>query len=226
MDAGNFGYRPGKILICYVGRRQGGAVVAAAKAAGARGGTIALGKSLGDSAFLRALALSDIPQDVVFIVLGREAGEVARAVLAASESGRVSGLATLLNVPNVFYRLGFPEPPPDEPSQPRSGKMDSSHVLIAVIVNSGFGEDAMAAARKSGATGGTLLNAHGTGTEEDVSFFGITLVPEKEMLLIVAERSSAPGIVEAIQTLPALAEPGGGIIFTLDVEEFAVLGRK
>jgi nitrogen regulatory protein PII len=46
------------------------------------------------------------------------------------------------------------------------------------------------------------------------------------MLLIVAERPSAPGIVEAIQTLPALAEPGGGIIFTLDVEEFAVLGRK
>jgi nitrogen regulatory protein PII len=200
-------------------------MVAAAKVAGARGGTIAFGKALGDSAFLRALALADIPQDVIFIVLGDEADRVEAAVIAKAEAGGIAGQAILLNVPEFFLRVGgFGRPDGVRPAE--GAKMESGHVLIVVIVNSGLGEDAMAAARKAGATGGTLMNAHGTGTEEDVSFFGITLVPEKEMLLILAERPSADTIIKAIQALPAFAEPGGGIVFTVNVEKFSLLGKK
>ena len=77
--------------------------------------------------------------------------------------------------------------------------MNSGHTLLTVIVNHGYADDVMAEARKAGAAGGTILNARGTGKEEDVKFFGITLVPEKEMLLIVAENAKAPAILEAIQ---------------------------
>ena len=226
MNSRGFDARTGKILVCFVGRRHGDEVIAAAKAAGARGGTVALGKSLGNSPLLRALALSDIPQDVVFIVLGGEAGTVSRAVMAAAAvSGRIRGLAVLVDVPEFFVRFDA-RTPAGGPPEPRSEKMESTHVLITVIVNAGFGEDVMAAARRAGAAGGTLMNARGTGTEEDVSFFGITLVPEKEMLFIVAERAASPTIVGAIQGLSALSEPGGGIVFTMGVEEFAVLGKK
>ncbi|MDR2390551.1 MAG: P-II family nitrogen regulator [Planctomycetota bacterium] len=225
MGAGIFAGRPGKLLVCFVGRRRGDNVVAAAKAAGARGGTVALGKALGDSAFLRALALADIPQDVIFIVLGEEANQVEAAVIVKAAADGIAGQAVLLAVPQFFLRAGASGQPAG--IQLSEGtEMESNHVLIVVIVNSGLGEDAMAAARKAGATGGTLMNAHGTGTEEDVSFFGITLVPEKEMLLIVAEKPSADAIIGAIQALPALAEPGGGIVFTLQVEKFSFLGKK
>ena len=66
--------------------------------------------------------------------------------------------------------------------------MPSGYKLITVIVNSGYADDVMAVAKKAGASGGTILGARGTGTEEDVKFFGITLVPEKEILLIVSGR--------------------------------------
>lgn len=217
--------RPGKLLVCFVGRRRGDEVVAAAKAAGARGGTVAFGKALGDSAFLRALALADIPQDVIFIVLGDEVDRVEAAIAAKAAIDGIAGQAALLDVPEFFLRAGgLGQPDGVRPAE--GAKMESGHVLIVVIVNSGLGEDAMAAARKAGATGGTLMNAHGTGTEEDVSFFGITLVPEKEMLLIMAERPSAATIIRAIQALPALAEPGGGVVFTVNVEKFSLLGKK
>lgn len=104
--------------------------------------------------------------------------------------------------------------------------MESGYKLIVVIVNSGYADDVMANARKAGASGGTIINAHGTGTAEDVKFFGITLVPEKEMLLIVSEQSKMRGIVEAIATVPTLSEPGGGIIFNMNVEEFILLGQQ
>ncbi len=104
--------------------------------------------------------------------------------------------------------------------------MESGYKLITVIVNTGYGDDVMAAARQAGATGGTIISARGTGTAEDVKFFGITLVPEKEMLMIVASGDRVEPIARAIATVPTLAEPGGGIIFTTNVEEFIILGQQ
>lgn len=103
--------------------------------------------------------------------------------------------------------------------------MPSGYKLITVIVNSGYADDVMAVAKKAGASGGTILGARGTGTEEDVKFFGITLVPEKEMLLIVSEEGNVDLIVEAIAGVPSLNEPGGGIIYSMNVEEVIILGR-
>ncbi len=104
--------------------------------------------------------------------------------------------------------------------------MESGYKLISVIVNSGYAEDVMAAARKAGASGGTIINARGTGTEDDVKFFGITLIPEKEMLLIIAEQDKVDDIYEKISEVPTLAEPGGGIFYSINVEKFVLLGKQ
>ena len=42
--------------------------------------------------------------------------------------------------------------------------------LIIAIVNSGFADDVMKAARAAGARGGTILNARGAGTEAQDRF--------------------------------------------------------
>jgi len=81
----------------------------------------------------------------------------------------------------------------------------------------------MSAARTAGAGGGTIIDARGTGTPEDATFFGIHLAPEKEMLLIVASNEDTPSIVNAIKNQPALNERGAGIVFTLNIEDFVKL---
>ena len=101
----------------------------------------------------------------------------------------------------------------------------STHVLISFILNKGTADDAMAAARKAGASGGTILNAQGTGKEDDVKFFGISLVPEKEMLITIVPQDKASGVIEAVKSVPSLAEPGAGIAFTMDILDFAPLGK-
>ena len=98
--------------------------------------------------------------------------------------------------------------------------METGNTLITFIVNHGDAYDVMAAAREAGAKGGTIMNAHGTGREGDVKFFGINLMSEKEMLLIVAEKDLAQKILEAVRDLPIFKKPGGGIIYTTDVERF------
>lgn len=235
----NHNVKQAKILICLVGRHKGEKLVKAAKAAGARGGTLALGQSLGNSRLLQALSLGDVQQDVTFTVMNEEGPDVIAAVkqAAGNEPKKFAGFAILLNVPELFINKSSRSPNSDSGNgnddgtmnanlSAREQGMESGYKLITVIVNSGYADDVMAEARKAGATGGTIINARGTGTEEDVKFFGITLVPEKEMLMIVSPHDKVQAIARAIATVPTLSAPGGGIIFTQNVEQFIILGQQ
>jgi hypothetical protein len=46
-------------------------------------------------------------------------------------------------------------------------KAENNYQMINVIVNKGYAEDAMSAARKAGAGGGTIIGARGTAKEDD-----------------------------------------------------------
>jgi len=100
--------------------------------------------------------------------------------------------------------------------------MEHNHTLITFIVNHGDAYDIMTAARKAGAKGGTIVNAHGTSKEEDVKFFGMDLMSDKEMLLIVAENDVAEKIITAVGELPIFKRPGGGIIYTTAINRITV----
>ena len=56
---------------------------------------------------------------------------------------------------------------------------------IVSIVPQNIGDAITAAARKAGAGGGTILSARGTAKEGDAKFFGVEIVPEKDMLIIL-----------------------------------------
>lgn len=102
--------------------------------------------------------------------------------------------------------------------------METPHTLITCIVNKGMAETVMEAARKAGATGGTILPARGTGTEDDVKFFGYPLIPEKDMLLILVGSGLTGKVLETIKNIPVLSKPGSGIAFCIDVERFMTFG--
>ena len=93
-------------------------------------------------------------------------------------------------------------------------------IMITYIVSHGEAYDIMTAAREAGARGGTILEAHGTFRESDVEFFGMTLVSEKEMLIIVAEKELAEKILDATKNMPIFKKSGGGIIYTTDVKRY------
>lgn len=103
--------------------------------------------------------------------------------------------------------------------------MYTPHTLITCIVNKGMAEAVMEAARKAGATGGTILSARGTGKQEDVKFFGYPLVPEKEMLMVLVGADRTGKVLEAVKGVPSLSEPGSGIAFCVDVQRFMTFGE-
>ena len=46
------------------------------------------------------------------------------------------------------------------------------------------------------------------------------------MLLIVSENGKVGAIVEAVSGVETLNKPGGGVLFTMNVDEFILLGQQ
>lgn len=97
--------------------------------------------------------------------------------------------------------------------------------LIVTIVNRGFADDVMQSAKKAGAFGGTVLNARGTGAQNDKKFFGTVIEPEKEMVLILVEHEKRTPMMEAITADAGLAKDGMGICFSLPVDAVRGIAR-
>ena len=103
--------------------------------------------------------------------------------------------------------------------------MDFSHELICVILNEGFSDMVMAAARPAGATGGTVLNGKGTGAREAEKFLGISLANEKDVVLIVADSDKKAAIMKAIVKEAGPGTKAGAICFSLPVSHVEGLRR-
>ena len=102
---------------------------------------------------------------------------------------------------------------------------DFRHELILVILNEGFSDMVMAAARPAGATGGTVLAGKGTGTREAEKFLGISLASEKDVVLIVADSDKKAAIMKAIVKDAGPGTEAGAICFSLPVSHVEGLRR-
>ena len=99
----------------------------------------------------------------------------------------------------------------------------SEHEVIIAIVNSGFAEDVMEVAREQGVRGGTILNARGVVREDAAAFFGITIHADKEILMMVVEKSLRDKVLNAIYKEMGMAKKAKGIAFSLPVSDVAGL---
>ena len=103
--------------------------------------------------------------------------------------------------------------------------MTYEHELIVCILNAGYSETAMDAAKKFGARGGTVAHARGTANKEAERLFQITIQPEKEMILILVESGLRDAILHALYTAVGQDTPAQGIAFSLPVDAAVGLGR-
>ena len=100
------------------------------------------------------------------------------------------------------------------------------HEVIFAIVNSGFAEDVMEVARQQGARGGTILNARGVAKEEAAAFFCIAIHSEKEILMMVVEKSIRDDVLNAIYKEMGMDKKAQGIAFSLPVSDVAGLVQQ
>ncbi len=98
--------------------------------------------------------------------------------------------------------------------------------LILCIVNAGYSQNVMDAARQAGARGGTILRGRGSANPEAEEFFNITIQPDKEVVLILVSASIKDDVLKAVYKNSGLSTEGQGIAFSLPVERTTLTLRK
>ena len=98
-----------------------------------------------------------------------------------------------------------------------------NHEVIFVIVNSGFADEAMEVAREQGVRGGTIINARGVAKEKEATFVGITIHAEKEILMMVVDKTIRDNVLSAMYTRMGMGQKAQGIAFALPVSDVAGL---
>ena len=96
---------------------------------------------------------------------------------------------------------------------------DIKYELILCIVNTGFSDTVMDAAKEVGARGGTVIHARGTANKEAEQFFHITIQPDKEVVMILVPATIKDDVLHAIYRSAGLKSEGQGIAFSLAVDE-------
>lgn len=104
--------------------------------------------------------------------------------------------------------------------------MDFSHELIMAIMNEGYSDTVMDAARSAGAGGGTVLHAKGTGSTRGEKFFGVSLADEKDIVYIIAHADEKAAIMRAISEKAGPGTRAGAICFSLPISSVAGLRER
>jgi len=96
--------------------------------------------------------------------------------------------------------------------------METKYEAVFCIVNAGFSDAVMDAARKAGAGGGTILKGRGTAGREAEELFHIHIQPEKELILLLVPAEIRNRVLSALYDAAGLDSAGQGIAFSLPVE--------
>ena len=94
----------------------------------------------------------------------------------------------------------------------------STGALIVSIVRKGWGSTVLEASVKAGARGGTVLFGRGAGINEQEKIFGMSIEPEKEIVLTVVYPDLVDAVLDEVVRAAELNSTGKGIAFVVPVD--------
>ena len=189
-------------------------------------GLVMLGKGTATSEQLSIYGLSNTEKAIVSTVADSESTKQLFRAAKRKLFMDIPGNGIMLTIPiksvaggrTLAYLTGNKTPSGSAPD------MHFEHELIIAVLNAGYSDAVMDAARTAGAGGGTVLHARGTGTKQAEKFFGVSLAEEKDILYIVAPARQKAAIMSAINATTGAGTKAGAICFSLPVSD--VIGLR
>ena len=152
--------------------------------------------------------------------------DVLKMELQLSKAGRgIAFTMPISGISNVMYKMLDPKVRQELQErlerEVKKMKTEAQHHMILSVVNLGYTEELMDAARDAGARGGTVIHARRLGDKDQLKFWGIALQEEREIVGILCPRCERKEIMKAISLKCGMNTPAQGVIFSLPVDEVA-----
>ncbi len=92
------------------------------------------------------------------------------------------------------------------------------HSLIAAIVNQGYSDDVMQAAREAGASGGTVIHGRRVAGEKVVNTWGLSLQDEREIVFILVKNDGKRDVMQVIADQCGMHSEAKGLVISMPVD--------
>lgn len=215
---------------------QAGAVVSILEKAGASASFISHGNGTAKNDLYDVLGFGEDRKQAVLSILKEEDWKKAKPALSArfavsqfakgvafySYLSSVCGVSAYRFVANVRNEKPWAKGESTMEEKP----MKANYEVIFAIVNDGFTDLVMAAARKAGARGGTIITARGTGNKEMEKFFGVVITPEKQIVMILVKKEIKDAVLSAIYKDVNINAKGQGIAFSISANDVVGLAPE
>jgi nitrogen regulatory protein PII len=215
-------------VIVIVNENQASAIVDILDNAGCSASFICRGKGTASNDVYEVLGIANNTKHVVMAPLKLSSWPLAKKGLEErfAVSNYAKGLAVLVELDSVcgVSTYKFLTDSRGLDNEKGAAKMENiekkdNYEVVTVIVNDGFTDLVMDAAKKAGARGGTILTARGTGNKDIEKFFGVVITPEKQIVMILVPREIKDAVVEGIYKEVGINTKGQGIAFSFPASD-------
>ena len=103
---------------------------------------------------------------------------------------------------------------------------ETKYALIAAVVDRGFSDEVMAAAKDAGARGGTVISSRRTTGAQAAQLWGLSLQEEKDAVLILAPAEHKTEMMQAIAKRCGIATEAKGLILSMPIDGVVGIGEE
>ncbi len=116
----------------------------------------------------------------------------------------------------------------DRQEQRKEGSImsDTKYSVIAAIINRGYSNELMDAAREAGASGGSVINSRRIAAEAVCNKWGLGGQEEKEIVLIVACNDNKVEIMKKITEKCGVNSEANGMVISVPIEDVIGLEKE
>lgn len=214
-----------KLMVTIVERDKGAKIVSLYKKENLHFDFICLGRGTANSEILDYLGLEATEKDIIISMIPNAKVNLVKEKVNEKFKLSTPGNGILFTLPLSSVSGQIPQILCKEEFMPKESETrtmeekKSEYALILTILNRGFTDKVMDAAKKSGARGGTVWHARRVGMEDVENFLGFTIQPEKEVIAILTHKSSKKAIMQEINKEVGLRTECHGIILALPVDD-------
>ncbi|MDD5952274.1 MAG: hypothetical protein PUC32_01260 [Oscillospiraceae bacterium] len=188
---------------------------------------VSLGLGTANSEILDYFGVGETEKEIVFSLVPSVKAAKIMENIKSGMNLRLPGKGIIFILPltavnKVVERTLYNDLDPQELEEGEMEEMENQvqFSMVMAIINRGFVDDVMEAAKGAGARGGTVIHARGVGNEEAGKFFGITLQPEKDIVMILVPHKQKVAVMQAITQAAGIRTKAHGILVSLPVEAF------
>lgn len=170
---------------------------------------------------LDLLGLGESPKELVIALVSTETAHKVLSLLAQKLQMRYPGRGIAFAVPvgSIGVRVHKMLTQFDQKEEPEmhTAANESGFDVVAAILDQGYTNVAMDAARKAGARGGTVISARGVAQEEVRHFLGMEIQAEKEIVFVVVRSEEKQAVMAAVMQAAGLRTESRGIVLSFPV---------